>query len=327
MVLLVAGADFLVRGVSALAAAMGVSPLIIGLTVVAFGTSTPEVVVNTLSAMRGETGLAFGNIVGACNLNIGFVLAVSALIRPLSVHANIITREIPMMLLVVTAMVVMSEDVFLSGNTPNVLNRGDGLILLLLFCVFLYYIILQSVTNKTADPLLAEIADEAPKAVAKSSIGKDSLITLGGLVGVGLGGHLTVTGAVGLAEWLGVPQNIIGLTIVSFGTTLPELTTSVIAARRGHSDIAIGNVVGSCIFNIVFIGGIVAVIHPVAIPLGGRGDLLFLALLSAAVWPIAFFGQRTISRLEGGFLLLAYLCYTTYRTMSAAGGAGSAIVP
>jgi cation:H+ antiporter len=334
LALLIGGADLLVRGVSALAAAIGVSPLIIGLTVVAFGTSTPEIVVNTVSALRGETSLAFGNIVGACALNIGFVLAISALIRPLDVHITVITREIPMLLLAVAAILIMSEDVLLNGNGPNVLHRGDGLILLLLFSVFLYYITLQAVANKTSDPLLAEISAEAPAPPKRSSAGKNALIMVAGMVGVGIGGRMTVSGAVALAEGLGVPREIIGLTLISFGTTLPELTTSVIAARRGHADIAIGNVVGSCIFNIVCIGGIVATIHPISIPPGGRGDLLLLALLSFALWPIVLFGTRRISRLEGGLLLGTYLVYTTYRTLTASGliggiggGAGPAILP
>lgn len=323
LVLLVLGADYLVRGVSALAAAMGVPPLVIGMTVVAFGTSTPEIVVNTMSALRGETGLAFGNIVGANALNIGFVLALVAIIKPLSVQSDVITRELPMMLLAMAAVFIMSEDRLLDG-LPGVLNRGDGLILLLLFCVFLYYTLRTVLKGQSADPLITEMEDEVVDPTKRRPLWIYGLFVLIGLIGVGVGGRMTVTGAVELARAIGISEAVIGLTLISFGTTLPELTTSVLAARRGHADIAIGNVVGSCIFNILCIGGIVATIYPVEIPPGGRGDLLLMLFLGAALLPIAGLGHRRISRAEGAFLMLTYVAYMTYRTVGAATGAAAA---
>ena len=332
LTLLVGGANYLIRGVSALAAAAGVSPLVIGLTVVAFGTSTPEIVVNVLAAANGETGLAFGNIVGSCAINIGFVLALTALIRPLDVEVTVITREIPMMVLGVAALVVMSEDRLLNRAAADALNRGDGLILLLLFCVFLYYIVMQSVQKRTRDPLLAEIAERAPpgagaaviNAAAPRARGLDVLFTIGGLIGVGVGGRMTVAGAVDIAQHAGIPEEVIGLTLISFGTTLPELTTSILAARRGQADIAIGNVVGSCIFNVLCIGGLVATIHPIHVSDASQIDLLVMAGLSIALWPIAMRGPRKITRAEGGLLMAVYVSYVVYRALSVAAARGSA---
>lgn len=329
LALLIGGADLLVRGMSAIAKAMGVPPLVVGLTLVAFGTSLPEVMINTLSARHGQTDLAFGNIIGSCSINIGFVLAVTALIRPLKVEAAIIVREIPMMLLGVAALVVLSEDEVLNGGSENVLLRGDGLILLLLFAVFLYYVI-KDVLVRSRQPILgqdamvAEVAQniESGKglvghAMQESPMWKNWAMSIAGLLGVAIGGRVAVYAAVHIAEALNVPQNIIGLTLVSFGTTLPELATSVTAGRRGQGDIAIGNIVGSNIFNILFIGGMVSTINPIEMPPGGQADLLFLAAQSVVLLPITIRGGRMITRAEGAFLLVAYLVFVIWRTSSA----------
>jgi cation:H+ antiporter len=322
LALLIFGADMLVRGVSALAAALGVPPLVIGMTVVAFGTSTPEIVVNTMSAWRGETGLAFGNIVGANALNLGFVLALVSIIKPLTVESTVITRELPMMLLAMVSVLILSEDRLLNGEI-GVLDRGDGLMLLLLFGVFLYYTIRSVFTAADQDPLVVEMQQETLVKTRARPLWLDGVFILLGLVGVGVGGHITVLGAVELALAMGISEVVIGLTLISFGTTLPELTTSLLAARRGHSDIAIGNLIGSCIFNILCIGGLVATIHPVLIPPGGRGDLLLMLFLGVVLLPMAGLGKRRISRPEGIFLLATYLIYMIYRAGSAATTAGA----
>ena len=325
--LLIGGADLLVRGVSALARAAGVPPLIIGLTLVAFGTSLPEVVINCLSAWNGSTGLAFGNVIGSCAVNIGFVLAVTALIRPLHVEASVIVREIPMMLLAVAGMLVLSGDRLLNHVDHNALVRGDGAILLLLFCVFLYYVIKDALTRRDEPQLQHDaLVEEVERNIQTgrglaAAAGRDrplwlsGLMSVGGLVGVAGGGRLAVAAAVNIAEALRVPQNIIGLTLVSFGTTLPELATCVVAARRGQSDIAIGNVVGSNIFNLLFIGGVVSMIRPIPIPDGGHVDLLLMAGLSAALLPVTIRGPRMVTRAEGGLLLAAYVSFVVWRTL------------
>lgn len=311
LILLLAGAKFLVDGVSAIARAAGVSPLVVGLTVVAFGTSTPEVVINGIAAYRGETALAFGNIIGSCAINVGFVLAVTAIICPLAVQPSIITREIPLLLLTVAALVVMSEDMRLTHAAADSLSRADGLILLLIFCVFVYSIITQALDKRSADAFVADVVEEE-RSVKDRATWVDFAMTLGGLIGVAGGGRMTVVGATGIAEAAGIPEHIIGLTIISFGTTLPELATSIIAARKGQSDLAIGNVIGSNIYNLLFIGGMVSTISPIPIPRGGELDLLVMAGLCVALLPIAM-RQRKVTRGEGLVLLMTYLSYVIFR--------------
>jgi len=317
LLLLVGGADLLIRGVSSLAESVGVPSLVIGLTVVAFGTSTPELVVNGYAAFHGQTELAFGSIVGSSAINIGFVLALTAVVHPLTVRPTIITREIPMMILGVVAMLVMANDRYLNHAAVDSLSRADGIILLLLFCVFVYYTIRGMVQHRRTDGLIEEVA--ASNLPRRPRRGLAVVLTIAGLAGVALGGRLTVGSAVSLATAMKIPETIIGLTIVSFGTTLPELMVGVIAVRRGQNDIAIGNVVGSCIYNSLFIGGLVSVICPVPIPQGGIIDLLMLGALSVGLLPIAMRGPRKITRVEGAVLLAAYLSYTIYRAGSAAG--------
>jgi cation:H+ antiporter len=312
LALLIGGADLLVRGVSALAAALGVPALVVGMTVVAFGTSTPEIVINVMSAASGETSLAFGNVVGACAVNVGFVLALTAMIRPLTVEPSIIVREIPMMMLAATSMLVMAADVFLGGGADDVLDRTNGLMLLLLFCVFLYYTVMALRNRRAADAFVEEVQENVKRARPRLRW-LDAALTLGGLVGVAVGGRMGVAGAVGIAEALGVPSVIIGLTIVSLGTTSPELATCIQAARRGHSDIALGNVVGSNIFNLLFIGGLVATIRPVPVPVGGLYDLLFVTVLCVITLPIALRGQMRVTRGEGAFLGILYAAYLAAR--------------
>ncbi|HLL88383.1 MAG TPA: calcium/sodium antiporter [Tepidisphaeraceae bacterium] len=325
LILLIGGADVLVRGVSALAAAAGVPPLVIGLTLVAFGTSTPEMVVNGIAAYNGETALAYGNVVGSCAVNIGWVLAVTALVRPLTVEPSVVSREIPMMLLGVAGFAAVASDALLRDGPVNVVGRGDGIVLLLLFGVFVYYTVRGVLVRPLdQDALVAEVrqADVAvpvpvePRRPSRPTVAY-VLMTLGGIVGVAAGGRLVVAGATTIAARLGVPDVIVGLTIVSFGTTLPELATGVLAARRGQGDIAVGNVVGSNIFNLLAVGGAVAVIRPVPVPAGGHLDLLVMAGLSVALLPIALRGPMRITRAEGGCLLAAYLAYATWRTWAA----------
>lgn len=320
LAILIVGADYMIRGVSSLATALGVPTIVIGMTVVAFGTSMPEVAVNVLSAFKHETSLAFGNIVGSCSINIGWVLAVTALVRPLRVDAIIIRREIPFMILVTVILLVMSLDPQLNGTSAiGALTRTDGIILLLLFLVFIYYTTFQTLAVRKRDDLVEEATDVAEEIKALPAW-KMTLMIVGGLIGVAIGAQMAVSGAVDIARHLNIPENIIGLTLISFGTTLPELVTCVMAARRGQAEIAVGNVVGSNILNILFVGGTVATIHPIALPAGGIGDLLMLTLLCTLSFPIAVRGSKTVTRGEGTLLLILYLSYTTYRAISARGG-------
>jgi len=314
---LLLGAKYFVEGMAALAKAFGMSPLIVGMTVVAFGTSTPELVINALSAYRGETALAFGNIVGSSTLNIGFVLAVTALIRPLKVEPSLITREIPMLCVAVGALLILGSDLRLGGAGPDLFTRGDGLILLLLFGIFVYYtailsIVKNKLTGVSADPFMVKVTEKATRQPRKA-LGRQTIAAVLGLIAVSLGASWTVDGATGVARLIGMSENLIGLTIVSFGTTLPELVTCIVAARRGNAEIALGNVVGSNLFNILAVGGVVSTIQPVAVPAGGHLDLLFMAFLSAVLLPVAIRSGLTITRTEGAFLLVVYLLYMGWR--------------
>ena len=318
--LLVTGAEALVRGASALARRLGVSPIVIGLTVVAFGTSTPELAVNVQAALAGSTGVSFGNVVGSNIANIGLILAVAALVRPLDVHASVVNREIPMLLLGTAAAIAMAYDRRLGGGgAADAFARGDGIVLILLFGVFLYYTLLSALRPRAAagDPYVAELHDDIA-AQPPQRLWVSLLLTALGLIGVIVGGKWTVDNAVAMARQAGVSDAIIGLTFVAVGTGLPELVTSVIAARRGHSDLAVGNVVGSNIYNLLFVLGMTSIIRPVEVPpVGGHADLLVMAALTAALLPLSMYRERRIGRVGGAMLLTAYVLYVIWRVAPA----------
>jgi cation:H+ antiporter len=314
LALLLGGGDRMVKGASVVARNLGVSPLVVGLTVIAFGTSAPELVVNILAASRGNTGISFGNILGSNIANIGLVLATAALIRPLKVGtAVVVSREIPMMLLGTFAVAIMGADRYLR-NTPGTYDRTDGLLLLLFFSVFLYYTVAEVFRQRDKDLFVDQVQGRCPED-GRESTWLNLIWLVGGMVCLLLGGHLTVTAAVALAEALGVTQAVIGLTIVAIGTSLPELITCVVASWRGQTDLAMGNVVGSNIFNLLFILGTSASIHPVPVPAGGQADLLMVLLLSVILLPVAISGEYTVKRMEGAVLLFAYVAFVAWRSL------------
>jgi cation:H+ antiporter len=301
---LIAGGTWLVRGASALAAALGVAPVLIGLTVVAFGTSTPELVVNVSAALRGNTEIGFGNVVGSNIANVGLLLALAAIVVPLSIHRTLVIREIPMMILACAAALVLAGGVLL-GEVSSGYSRGDGLMLLLLFTVFLYYTIGEALQQR--DDASGSSGGEAvasttpPPAERPRSVG----LVVGGLMALIAGGELTVRGAIGVANAVGIPEAVIGLTVVAIGTSLPELSTTLTAARKGHGDLAIGNIVGSNIYNLLFIWGLSVSIEPSALPAGGAVDLLVMTAFSLLLFPFVL-TQNRLSRIEGALMLLAY---------------------
>ncbi len=305
LALLVVGGDVIVRGASGLAAKMGVSSLIIGMTVVAFGTSAPELAVNVTAAVKGSSGISFGNIIGSNIANIGLILGLTALLRPMTIQRPVIIREIPMMLLATAAVIIMACD-FALGGADNIITRGDGLILLLLFGVFMYY---------TTFDMLQQRENNLDVESEGSSL-TYALMTIGGLIMLIFGGRWTVNAAVEIARIIGISEAVIGLTIVAIGTSLPELVTSIIAARKGESDLAIGNVVGSNIFNLLLVMGITASVNPVAIPADGYIDLLMVGAISLILLPFAI-SQRRLSRIEGGVLLAAYCGFIVWRALPA----------
>jgi cation:H+ antiporter len=312
LALLLGGGDILVRGASALAKSLGVHPLVIGLTVVAFGTSAPELSVNLLAAFKGNTEITFGNVIGSNIANVGLVIGISAIIRPLAIEGVIIAREIPMMVLASLLALVAGMDSLLR-NSPNVFDRSDGLIFLLIFCVFLFYTIGDVIRKRKADPLIQQFEELPEKKSFKKTI-YNLFLFIAGLILLVFGGKLAVDAAVVVAELLNIPSVIIGLTIIAIGTSLPELVTSAIATWKGQADIAIGNVVGSNIFNLLLVNGLCASLRPIPVPAtGGTYDLLMMLFLSLFLLPLCVTHKSKIVRWEGALLLSLYLGFSLWR--------------
>ncbi len=308
--LLIGGGELLVRGASALARSMGISPLIVGLTVVAFGTSAPELAINMIAAVKDNGDISFGNIIGSNISNIGLILGITAMIKPLDIHGSVIRREIPMMLLATLAVLVMGSDLILK-NSAVLYDRSDGTLLLLFFSVFLYYTAREVIRGKNADPFIDQV-DDVMSAQKLKSIALDLFFIAVGLAALIGGGKLAVNSAVSIAQSLHIPEVIIGLTIVAVGTSLPELVTAIIATLRGQTDLAVGNIVGSNIFNLLFVMALSSSVRPIPVPLSGQADLYVMTFLSFLLFPLAF-SQMRIVRLEGFLLLVIYIAYITWR--------------
>ncbi|OJV34952.1 MAG: sodium:proton exchanger [Bacteroidales bacterium 36-12] len=296
---LIKGAAWLVDGSTALAKKYRVSDLVIGLTIVAFGTSMPELVVNAFAAYENRPEIVFGNIIGSNNLNLFIILGVSGLIAPLVVKKSTVKFEIPFSLIAVLVLLILSNySIFSSGK---ILSRFDGVILLLCFAGFLYYIFRQMQQSKT---------DYFPVDAKPLSNWKIWSFIVLGLTLLVVGGKLVVNSAVEIATFLGVSQAVIGLTIVAAGTSLPELATSIVATLKKNNDIAIGNVIGSNIFNIFLILGISSVIRPIPFNVKFNFDI-FLLIFGTLLLIIAMFvGKKSqLSRWQAGILFTIYLGY------------------
>lgn len=302
-VVLILGADKLVDGASSLASKLGIPNIVIGLTIVAFGTSAPELVVNVFAASNNNTEIVLGNIIGSNLFNVLGILGICSIIYPLQVKSNTTWLEIPLSLLAAIAVFICANDIYFDQMGSNLITRTDGLILLLFFAIFLVYNISLSVNSPNND-------QEETK---HYSYLKDSIFIGLGLVGLVLGGRLIVDSAVSIAESFGLSQRVIGLTIVSIGTSLPELATSIVAVRRKNLDIAIGNVVGSNIFNIFFILGISTVITPVVVGDQAILDILLNIVAGLLLFIFIFTGKgRKLERWEGMVFVLIYIVYLTY---------------
>lgn len=300
-VLLIKGADWMVGGSSSLAKKFQVPDLVIGLTVVAFGTSAPELVVNSIASFENQSDIILGNVIGSNNFNLFVILGIVGLIYPVSVNSSTIRYEIPISLLVLVLLYFLGNDFFTSGD--KVLSRWDGLILAVCFGGFLFYIFKQ----------LQKEPEENYELSPTMSKGKITLLILSGLAGLVIGGKLVVDSAVDIANSLGISKKIIGLTIVAAGTSLPELTTSVVAAFKKNSDIAIGNVVGSNIFNILLILSISAFIRPVAYDAKFNFDIYLLAGGTIFLLLAMFIGgKKKLDRWEAGLLMVTFIIYTYY---------------
>ncbi|MEJ2637657.1 MAG: calcium/sodium antiporter [Calditrichia bacterium] len=299
--LLIKGADFLVDGASALAVRYNVSQIAIGLTIVAFGTSTPELVVNILSSIQKQPDIAFGNIIGSNIVNILLILGIAGVIYPIKTERNTVWKEIPFSLLAGVILFVLCNDRLFSGGA-DVLSRGDGIILLIFFIIFMIY---------TFGIAKVESRDEAEVRILSTA--RIILYILIGLLGLFIGGKLVVDNSVKLARLFGVSEKLIGLTIVSIGTSLPELFTSAVAAYKKQSDIAIGNVVGSNIFNVFFILGVSSVISPLPFQGALNLDIYVLIGVSALLFLTMFTGKkRTLDRWEAIMFVIFYIIYIVF---------------
>ncbi|WP_026583243.1 calcium/sodium antiporter [Bacillus sp. J33] len=302
--LLIAGANFFVEGASKIAGFLKISPLLIGLTIVAFGTSSPEATVSILAALNGNADVALGNVIGSNIFNITLVVGITAMISPLQVESETIRKEIPFTLLASTALMIFISDRVLESVSEDIVTRGDGMILLLIFAVFMYY--LFEVARKSRSNTQSEDIK-----TSKAIWTKQILLTLAGLAAIIFGGDLVVRSSTEIAVSLGMSETLVGLTIVAVGTSLPELVTSITAAVKKQSEIALGNIVGSNIFNILFVLGASATITPLGVDPKIFVDITIMILLTVVL--LAF--SRThyaVGKYEGSFLAAAYVIYLIY---------------
>ena len=306
-VFLIKGADVLVDGSSSVAKRFGVSSFFIGLTVVAVGTSAPELVVSTLASARGSAGIALGNIIGSNLSNTLLILGVCAIIAPLTVKKATVNKEIPFSLLAIVAVGILVNDFLIDKVSPNGLTRIDGLVLILFFVIFIYYTFgisreKENIFKKTIGEMKEE-PEEYKWYVAGGMI-------ISGLAGLILGGQWIVKGAVSMATVFGISETLVGLTIVAVGTSLPELAASAMAAYRGKTDIAMGNVVGSNIFNLLWVLGLAAVISPITFEIMLNIDLIILFSITILLLLLVYIGRKNIlDRREGIVLVSLYVLY------------------
>lgn len=301
-ILLVKGADVLVNGASTLARRLGIPSLVVGLTVVAFGTSAPELFVNVIASIQGSSDIAIGNVLGSNLANILVILGVTSMIAPLTLKSSTVWKEIPFSLLAAMLVLILGADMLLDGASMNVLSRVDGLVLLSFFIIFIVYTF-----------GIRDVVDHAQIRIEQISLVRAILFVIGGLVALVIGGQFVVGGATDIAVFFGVSQNLIALTIVAIGTSLPELVTSFVAARKGQQDLAIGNVVGSNIFNIFLVLGVSATIAPLPFTSPNVFDSLVVVLATMIMFFLLFVGKRhVLHRTEGMVFVFLYVAFIIF---------------
>ncbi len=301
--MLIKGADWFVDGSAGIARRMGIPQLVVGLTIVAMGTSAPEAAVSISAALKGTADIAIGNVVGSNILNIFIILGITAVICNLKIQKSTLWIEMPFMILVTVILILL-------GQTGSYVFRLEGVILLVLFVVYLTYLFILAIKNKNKEPEEEKETESDAKSIKKKVWFQLLMIVVGGVVIV-LGSNVTVDAATTIAKTIGISERFIGLTIVALGTSLPELVTSVIAARKGNADIAIGNIVGSNIFNILFVIGLSAVITPVAYPAAFLADGI-IAILAGVLLFVSVLKGRELKRVWGIIFLVAYAGYFVY---------------
>lgn len=314
--LLVKGADYFVDGSSNIAKKLRIPSLIIGLTIVTFGTSAPEAAVSITASINGQNGMAIGNVIGSNIFNLLMVIGASGIIKPLLVEKSILSREFPFTLLISIILIILSSDILFFNSSINTINRIDGIILLILFIVFLYYLINSAMKNRKESLCDTETSADLDmsniKSIEKSNtMIKSILISVIGIAAIIFGGNLVVDSASNIASSFGVSDQLIGLTVVSIGTSLPEFVTSIIAATKGESDLALGNVLGSNIFNILFVIGASALISPMTVDPKLIIDGAIMILSTILVYFYAY-RKNDISKFESITLSLLYFGYMGY---------------
>lgn len=298
-VLLIKGADIFVDGASSTAQNFKVSKMLIGLTIIAFGTSAPEFAVSMGALASGSTDMILGNVLGSCITNSLLILGIAAIIHPVKVKTNTVKKELPLCLLFSTALVVLFLDIELANGATNQITRADGMIILLFFSIFLYYLISLTKQKKSLNE------DEKPK----FKLWKSLLFVAIGLAGIIFGSDLVVDNATDIAKILGLSERLIALTIIAVGTSLPELVTTIVSAKKGEQDLLIGNIIGSNIFNICVVLGIPVVIYGTITPSSFQPiDLVMLVLSSFLLFVFAE-TKKTITRWQGYIMLLVYITY------------------
>ncbi|MEO1263008.1 MAG: calcium/sodium antiporter [Bacteroidota bacterium] len=301
LVLTLYAANWLVDGSSSIAKRLNVSDLVIGLTIVALGTSTPELAINIFSAIKGSTDLAIGNVLGSNIANILLILGVASFFSPLHISTNTTWKEIPFSLLAVVVLGLMANDLWLDPEVKgNFISRNDGMVMLCFLAIFIVYTFEIAKFNP-------DVVDEVPV----MSVSKSVILTIIGIIGLFVGGKLLVEGAIGLATLAGISERVIGLTIVAIGTSLPELAAAVVAAKKGKTDMAVGNVIGSNILNVFLILGVTATIHPMPFTAPASNyDLGLVALSTFLLFMSTFFYQpKRIVKREGVIFVSLYIIY------------------
>lgn len=308
-VLLIKGADLFVDGSAGFAKILKVPSILIGLTIVALGTSLPECAVSVAAGISGNNDIAISNVIGSNFFNLLVVCGVCSMIKPLPIDRDTLKKEFPFSIFAGILLLFLAADYLLHGKKiVNQISRTDGIILLVLFAFFLGNMIKSAMKARKEEVVIEEKKDNDEK---EKSVIECILLALIGIVAIKYGGDMVVNSASGIATAFGLSQNLIGLTIVAVGTSLPELVTSVVAATKGESDMAVGNVVGSNIFNILLILGISSSLHPIAVSLNNIYDLIFLSVTNIVVWAFAYKGGK-IKRLHGCGMVALYIMYMIF---------------
>lgn len=304
-VFLIKGADYLVSGSSSIAQRVGISQLVIGLTIVSFGTSAPELIVNIMASLRGAGDLGIGNVLGSNIANIFLILGVAAAIYPLRIKKSTTWKEVPLNFLAALVLLVLANDVLIDGAESAILSRIDGIILMFFFIIFVYYTIGLAKAEQNHDG----------KTKQHGTLKSLGMVTVG-IVGLAFGGQWVVNGAIAIASRFGLSEALIGLTIVAVGTSLPELATSAMAAYKRNADIAIGNVVGSNLFNIFWVLGLSATIKPLPFRPEINTDILVFLAATVMLFGFAFTGKKKhVSRFDGWLFLVCYAAYIIFLIM------------